>query len=48
MVLKIKNISNNPIEAMQENEKDEYVKKMIINTENKTNCLCFSSKKKKN
>jgi len=47
MVLKIKNISNNPIEAMQENEKDEYVKKMIINTENKTNCLCFSSKKKK-
>jgi len=45
MVRKIKNISNNPIEAMQENEKDEYVKGMITNTDNRISYLCFSKKK---
>lgn len=44
MVQKIKNISINPIEAMQENEKDEYVKRIMSTTENGTFC-CFKKKK---
>ena len=48
MVQKIKNISNNPIEAMQENEKEEYVKGIMKNKENKNSCWWRSKKTEEN
>ena len=47
MIKKIKDISKNPIEAMQNNEKEEYAKSLLENEENHSKgCLaCFKCKK---
>ena len=42
MIHKIKQISKNPIEAMQENEKEDYIKHMLNEKAKKSSC-CYSN-----
>ncbi len=48
MVKKINKISINPIQAMEDNEKEEYVKNILNSTENSEHCCFTKSKQEEN